>query len=295
MLLHGGGGGIGGGGGGSGKKRIREANAAVVDSDAVAILDHGRGGVPLPRAFDVRDAWPSVGEMGAPLLQGSCGACYAIAATTILRARLGIHLGTSVPALSAQYLTDCHRGCITYRGDKGCAGACDGGFLESAFEFLTRVGTASEADLGYVGCAGGVCAGGRNGGRGCPGVPPRPYRCDSYYRVNLYDTFGQLNASENTLRMLSAGDLRANEENIMREIHARGPVCALFNIYSDFHDHWSSPRGARAGTVYSLGWQLPSREELGGERNQRLGDVGWTIGSPGPGGIHFREIGRAHV
>ena len=84
-----------------------------------------------------------------PVNQGACGACWAISTTQVMRDRLNMWrqrhgLTPNIPSLSFQLVIDCAANCITYKGRKGCAKSCNGGFLVTGFKYLETKGTTRE-------------------------------------------------------------------------------------------------------------------------------------------------------
>ena len=79
-----------------------------------------------------------------PANQGLCGSCWAISTTQCLRDRTNARLPSPIPELSFQFVIDCAKHCVSYRGRTGCAIDCNGGFLVTAYKFLQDVGTPRE-------------------------------------------------------------------------------------------------------------------------------------------------------
>ena len=229
-----------------------------------------------------------------PIDQSACGACYAIAVTSILHDRLAYfyqHVlqqpSIIIPELSLQYLLNCSRNSIVYSGRAGTNNSCDGGFAIGGFAFCKTCGIPTAAELPFVsgGCeAQGVCS---RQQKACPGIPAQVYKCDSYYFVSLYETFGQVNANE-FVETMTAPQRALNSQNIQAEIWTRGPVACIMNVYSDFQGYWN--RGT-ADTVYQLGWDQPTLEPVFSTRQERiLGDKRWTKTQPGPLGLYVTEL-----
>ena len=245
----------------------------------------------MPTEFDfcARHSWAQ-----QPSNQGLCGACWAITPTQTLRDRLNLYRESkgrapAVPELSFQTVIDCASNCISYRGRSGCALSCHGGFLVTGYRYLRDEGTTRElfwpnrgddadGDLHLDAPAAAPAASKR-----CPVIPaaePR-FRCDSFYIVNLYDTFGETNARSQDSRM-DPRQLAMNEDNIRREIHERGPVSVCFNLFSDFRPFWRHPRSGEM--VYQLGWAMSRADR---DRLDPIGSTSWSEKRPGPGGLHF--------
>jgi hypothetical protein len=174
-----------------------------------------------------------------------------------------------------------------YSGRTGYNNSCEGGFSIGGFAFCKTCGIPTAAELPFVSgtCeAQGVCS---RQQKACPGIPAQVYKCDSYYFVSLYDTFGQINAKEFVEKM-SHSELALNSRNIQAELWTRGPVACIMNLYSDFQTYWDD---ASADTVYQLGWGQPSSSTLFKTRQERfLGDSQWTKSQPGPFGLAFVEL-----
>lgn len=248
----------------------------VLRAEDVARRDHGR--VPFPASYE-----PDASILAAPVNQGHCGSCWAIAAAQCLQDRLGRRQGRRHPALSFQYIIDhaCH--CVTYKGRRGCADDCDGGFMITAYHFLQQSGTplagAGEGHSEHNGADHVFVRSTGHEPRSPVGASSGMIRCARYHRVHLYDTFGIPNARNNSVR-LTSGQKRRNADNIAREIWRNGSVSASFNMFSDFRTFWDSPQVRRG--VYQVGWQL-ARDK----RPPATGDTRWTREHPGPGGLHF--------
>lgn len=147
----------------------------------------------LPPAYTVAYVAP-------PVHQGSCGACWAIAATSCYCDRAGIPL--TEPAYHD--VTDNARECVRHGRAYGCNARCAGGFTVSALAYLC-----SKHNM-------------------------------RVYRVNLYDTFGVVNKLYVDSQPLTAAQMWRSADNIAREIVMRGSVCATFNLFSDFLWFWQN-------------------------------------------------------
>ncbi|KAK6051875.1 papain family cysteine protease [Cooperia oncophora] len=92
--------------------------------------------MPAPDHFDWRDK-----NVISPVkAQGSCGSCWAFAATATVEAAWAIGHGGEMRNLSEQTLLDCDLE----------DNACDGGDEDKAFRYIHRHGLAYAADLPYV-------------------------------------------------------------------------------------------------------------------------------------------------
>lgn len=263
----------------------------VVRIEDVPVRDHGDEPALPAGGVDLRH------EISLPVNQGLCGSCWSITTTQCLRDRLlrvrrqrGVR--APLPPLSFQFVMDCACTCVTYKGRRGCALDCDGGFMVTAYHFLSTVGTPRE------GLHPSRHDNGQNGAdhvdahqpeatapRCPPQLPPGEplYRCGGYYHLHLYDTFGITNARTRAVH-LQPDQLRRNADNIAREILLHGPVSVCFNLFSDFRDFWDHPRSG--DMVYQVGWLLPPDERA--QLVDPVGNVDWTAARPGPRGLHFK-------
>lgn len=230
--------------------------------------------------------------LSQPVSQGQCGACWAISTTQVLRDRINRerqhpkHNLQPIPELSAQFLTDCCKTCVEYRGRVGCAIQCGGGFLVSGFDCLKTTGTPRE---GYhPSRAHGSSQDHRpknDASNKCPAkvaMSETLYTCADYYTVNLFpDMFGITNGRTRGPRF-SSEQLRENAHNILLEISQHGSVAVCFNMFSDFQAFWNHPNSGNM--VYELGWQLPKHDR---ETVDAVGDPVWTR-ETGPFGLHLK-------
>jgi hypothetical protein len=223
-----------------------------------------------------------------PVNQGLCGSCWAISTTQCLRDRANAQLTAPIPELSFQWVIDCSKHCISYRGRTGCALDCNGGFLTTAYKFLQNTGTPREGfhPNRHVNESGQDHVDGvKAKRRACPAkiASDEPlYKCDGFYICNLeLDTFGITNARMRP-QPKTPKQLRANADNIAEEIYLNGPVAVCYNLYSDMKEFWNHPKCGEM--VYEIGWKLPKEER---RKIDPVGDVRWTRTS-GPHGIHFK-------
>lgn len=223
-----------------------------------------------------------------PVNQGLCGSCWAISTTQCLRDRTNRFRKKTIPELSFQFVIDCAKNCVSYRGRRGCALNCNGGFLATSFKFLQDVGTpreqyhpnrhANERGEDHIDGASSATA-------SCPRKVDKDeqlYKCDGFYNVHLFDdTFGITNARMKPT-FKTPEQLAANAANIAEEIYLNGPVAVCFNLFSDFKAFWMHAKSAQM--VYQIGWELPREARASIDP---VGSVSWTRAT-GPYGIHFK-------
>ena len=94
-------------------------------------------GVALPEEVDWTNSTTAVKN------QGHCGSCYAFSATGAMEAREFLHRKGQgkILDLAEQQIVDCSR----YTGNEGC----DGGEMDSVFDYVKTHGICSEADYPY--------------------------------------------------------------------------------------------------------------------------------------------------
>jgi len=95
---------------------------------------HEYSGAELPSDVD----WVSAGAVTNPNNQGQCGSCWAFSTTGAVEGAWQLATTQLVP-LSEQQLVDCSRE----------NNACDGGMMDSAFEFLQKQDICAEATYPY--------------------------------------------------------------------------------------------------------------------------------------------------
>lgn len=228
-----------------------------------------------------------------PTNQGRCGSCWAISTTQCLRDRINAKRRRSglqdIPELSFQFIIDCSKHCVTFRGRKGCSLRCNGGFLATSYEFLKDVGVprekfhpnrhSNQSGLDHIDNVDGRKV------RACPRHVDEGevlYKCKDYYNVHIYEhTFGITNA-RTIPHPMSKEELNKNAINIANEIAKNGPVAVCFNLYSDFKEFWNHPNSANI--IYRLGWNLPRSIR---DKIDPVGSVNWTQRFPHHG-IYFK-------
>lgn len=227
-------------------------------------------------------------QVTKPVNQGLCGSCWAISTTQCLRDRINKHRSEAIPELSFQFLIDCSRHCVSYKGRTGCAYSCDGGFLATAYHFLQRTGTPrenyhpnrhnDESGIDHIDKK-------RGKSKPCPKRVDENeplYTCSGFYNVHIHpDMYGITNARIQPA-FKTPEQLRANADNIAEEIWLNGSVAVCFNLFSDFKPFWMHPKCG--DMVYEIGWQLPAETRAG---INPVGDVRWTKSS-GPNNIYFK-------
>jgi cathepsin B len=234
---------------------IRRMMGALKEPKSLKLpkLHHDLKGLVIPDEFDARTKWPACGSLKEIRDQGSCGSCWAFAATEAMTDRICIATkGKSKFRVSADNLVSCC-GILSL-----CGFGCNGGFPSSAWRYWVSHGIVSGGPYGS--------------NQGCqpyeippcehhvPG--PRPNctsgstpKCvkhceDSYpipYKQDL--SFG-----------LKSYSIARDASQIQTEIMKNGPVEAAMTVYDDFLLYKSGVyhhlRGIRLGghAVKILGW-----------------------------------------
>lgn len=189
----------------------------------------------LPASFDAREVWPHC--IHPVRDQGSCGSCWAFAATEVLSDRFCIASGGAVDVvLSPGDLLAC---------EKLNLGCTCGSLPEWAWDYLSKSGTVADACVPYASgsgdtqkCSKGACtASGANATR-------------FFARSNYTHCGSTLSPTKHVA-------------DIMQCVHD-GPVDATFNVYADFKElagkgpvyRKSAHAGAYQGlhSVKVIGW-----------------------------------------
>lgn len=263
---------------------MRWFSVAMINANDIHIAVHDET-LGTPPSVDLR----TTGRIAMPATQGVCGSCYAIAATQALQDRLAL-AGKTVPTLSFQMVTDCSNNCVLYRGNaKGCSEDCAGGFVTAALEYLSVHGTVAETQYPQKhkgdnprlqspdseGAIRTVCTlddATKNNNT--------IYKADGHYGVTLDRDMGDPVVLHANPKQYSDEFLKKNAKNIAIEIALNGPVCATFNMFSDFPEYIA--RGDLSEPYY-IGWNTPNLK-LG----RPEGDTNWTTDHPAPDGkTHF--------
>ena len=173
----------------------------------------------IPTNFDARDQWSS--KIHTIRNQGQCGSCWAFGATEALSDRYAI-AGEDV-ILSPQHLVSCDYGNL----------GCNGGWLDSAWEFMQVTGVVTDACFPYT--SGSTGQDGQCFTSCQDGSTWTTYHSGSY-------TFG------------------ASVTDTQTAIMTNGPVEAAFTVYEDFMNYKSGVYHHTSGSVLgghaikAIGW-----------------------------------------
>ena len=262
---------------------VADIAALTVIPTNEALCNHQPVAPALPDTFDFREEFV---EFTSPIInQGSCGACWAIAATQAFASRYAFYTNQRVQPLSAAYLLYCVRASFSQQQDLQYG--CYGGTLVNAYWFFRRNGVVSAECVKYdslydwepsnPALQQKVIAVGKEQTSNvlcpmveCPALPgtlpqqPWVFKCATAYIVAG-----------------TAKQSGGSEANIRREIWRKGPVSTGFEVRQDFVTYWKQLlEGALSGTdvVYT---PAPPDEEL----NPLVGNhavqlLGW--GQKGP-------------
>ncbi|XP_055586227.1 cathepsin B-like [Uranotaenia lowii] len=201
----------------------------------------------LPIRFDAREKWPQCESLRMIRNQGTCGSCWAVAATSVMSDRLCIHSGGRINVdLAAEDLMGCCH---------DCGEGCNGGFLDgSSFLYWVDAGVVSGAPF--------------NSTDGCKPYPFKPctypfkncaketspkcvHHCisefDGKYKKDKF--YGEV-----------AYKVPNDERMIQWEIMTNGPVESGFKVFQDYYFYKSGVyqhvKGDRVGkhAIRILGW-----------------------------------------
>jgi len=212
---------------------------------------HRIEGLYIPESFDSRTKWTHCPSLKEIRDQGSCGSCWAFAATEAMTDRYCIATkGTGRFRFSAENLVSCCNSC----GD-----GCNGGFPAAAWEYWVEIGIVSGGPYNsHNGCQAyeiPPCEHHSTGSRpNCTGegdTPKCQKKCDEGYKVPYLQ---DLHYGKKAYSILH------NVQQIQMEILKNGPVEAAFSVYSDFLLYkkgvYSHQTGSELGghAVKMLGW-----------------------------------------
>lgn len=178
--------------------------------------------VDIPEFFDAREKWPFCKSITTIKNQGLCGACWAVAAVSVMSDRMCIHSeGKYDLELAAEDLMGC---C------KDCGNGCNGGFLDgTAFQYWVDVGLVSGAAY--------------NSTEGCKPYPFKPclYPFENCHPEKTPPCSHHCNSGyDGTYRKdkyygSTAYKLPNDERMIQLEIMTNGPVESGFSVYQDLY------------------------------------------------------------
>jgi cathepsin B len=177
--------------------------------------------VDAPASFDSRTQWP--GCVHSIRDQQQCGSCWAFAASEAFSDRICIATGGKVNVvISPQDMVSCDKSNF----------ACDGGYLDKAWQYLQHTGAATDACEPYVSGGG--------------SVPACPSKCKDGSAMKKYKC-----------KNVQEADGPAQIKSL---IQASGPVETGFTVYSDFFNYRSGiyhhiSGGVQGGhAVKIIGW-----------------------------------------
>jgi cathepsin B len=266
-----------------------------------------------PESFDFRQEFA---EYTAPIInQGTCGSCWAIAATQSLTSRFALFRNQKALPLSAAYMLYCSRD--TFSTEKDATG-CSGGSLVDAFWFFDLNGTVSAECLKYdalgdwdptnqtsvnlreraidLGAGASTPSVVQCPLRSCPGLGPAS---SSFYDVTLTTVhppsrgaFGRATTNDRdaehdvqpwvfrtAISYIVAGTARqsgGSEANIRQEIWRKGPVATGFQVCQDFVAYWKGLlERTLTGTARIYVPGPPDDEENAVMGNHAVQLVGW--------------------
>lgn len=182
----------------------------------------------LPERYDARLSYPDCKVIRLIRDQGDCRACWAFGAVGAISDRICIHTKTRVQVnISAQDLVTCCANC----GRNG--NGCDAGDPKKAWEFYLNEGIVTGGLYGTKeGCS--PYSFPPNNQQGLSphkkGDPPKAPKCERSCKDGNNKTYAKEKHYAQEVYQLPN-----DEKKIMAEIFYRGPVEALFTIYSDFY------------------------------------------------------------
>ena len=189
----------------------------------------------VPKAFDLREAFPKCSTIQNIRNQESCGSCWAFSGAAVLGDRFCVATNGAVNVdLSPEYILEC---------DSSNYG-CNGGYLNTEWNFLASTGTTSDKCVPY------------SSGEGVVGSCPS--KCKDGSDIKLYK------ADPKTIQLFDPSDLAAVQNDIL----THGSVQMGFMVYQDFFTYSSGVykhlHGGLAGghAVRVVGWGVDSASGL---------------------------------
>jgi len=186
---------------------------------------HSLRGILVPKEFDPRTKWPDCPSLKEIRDQGSCGSCWAFAATAAMTDRYCIFNKGKRFHFSAEDLVSC---CLA------CGDGCNGGFPATAWSYWVKDGLVSggayDSNQGCQPYQIAPCEHHTSGPRpNCTGEEGETPKCErscenSYtvpYKKDLH--FGRKSYT-----------IQTKVEQIQMELMKNGPMEAAFTVYSDF-------------------------------------------------------------
>ncbi|KAH7829695.1 putative cathepsin B7 cysteine protease [Monocercomonoides exilis] len=171
-----------------------------------------------PASFDCRQKWPGKAE---PVRnQGSCGSCWAHAASETMGFRMGIRR-CSKGVMSPQDLVSCESNNM----------GCNGGYADRVWNWIQKKGITTEQCIPYV--------------SGSGRVPTCPSKCKN---------------GSNIVRSFVSSWGSFNSKTVMDEVANNGPVYACFEVFEDFYNYRSGVYQHKTGRsqgwhhVMLMGW-----------------------------------------
>ena len=195
-------------------KSMMGTKLAVVEETATDL------GFVADAEFDARKTWGS--KVHAIRNQGQCGSCWAFGATEALSDRFAIETSSDV-ILSPQHLVSCDRNNF----------GCNGGYLNKAWDFMTKTGVMTDACYPYTSGTAGVDGDCKSS-------------CSDGSSPVFYHSTGTTTSRTNSVTQ--------------QHLQAEGPVEAAFTVYEDFMSYksgiYTHTTGGMLGghAIKNVGW-----------------------------------------
>jgi len=192
----------------------------------------------LPDSFDSRVQWS---DCISPIRnQGSCGGCWAFAASSVLTDRFCISSNDTIKRLlSPQDLINCDNQCQYPVIGQNCNQGCNGGYLDTAWSYFQSTGAVGDSCVSFTGSN-----------------QPCESQCDN--GTALAPRF----LSDQCYQLATVTDM-------MAEIYTLGPIESGFTVYQDFesytsgvyiYDGTSAAVGGHA--IRIIGWGYDSTQDV---------------------------------